>query len=96
MNKHFSLGIICGFFLLGCAGVTYRYYGLQLPDQCYADGVLEGRGDKDWPNLPLSQCKPDAADKGKCVVQLQEVFFQMKNDLKTCQTKLIACQQKLP
>src|SRR5215469_14150950 len=79
----------------GCAATTWRYYGEQLPgrtivqadvgeklsDLCYNEGRLLGKeGSDGWPDLPLTECKPDTALAGKCVVQMTETYRALKKD----------------
>lgn len=99
--KNFTMGLLLGVLLVGCAGAAkfgYKYYGLDLPDY---DGKLLGPAEKD--DLPFRQCQPDdfvtASDvhdlsKGKCVVLFSDEFFRLKADLMDTRQKLIECQKK--
>ncbi len=94
--------IWCAFNLLlvlgACgAGVVYRYYGADLPAECYAKGQLLGKQGKDgWPDLPLAVCQPDAVSKGKCAVQLRQDFFNKDRELNLCRQQLQDCQKGPP
>lgn len=90
------------FYLLGvisvaaCAGVAvqYRYYGVQLPEECYSGGMLLGKlGEEGWPDLPLSRCKPDDVSKGKCWVQLSEDYWAKDTELLKLRKDLDECQR---
>lgn len=96
--RHFQffLGLCMGATLLvACAALKYKYYGLDLPSECYQEGVLLGRSptDKDWPDLPLTTCLPDARHKGKCVIQRIDDFFNKDKELNECRAALDACQR---
>jgi hypothetical protein len=72
-------------FISGCAHAQefpYRWHGV-VPSQ----GVLTGIDKKD--DLPLSQCEPDAKQKGRCIVmddiefeRLRADFIRLKHELK--------------
>jgi hypothetical protein len=79
--------------LISCASVTYKYYGLTVPDTCYAEGSLLGKlGASGWQDLPFSECEPDASLKGKCVVELASDHFAKETALEQCQSDLKNCQ----
>lgn len=95
-------GFFSGFFLgvlaiTGCAAVTYKYYGVSMPDECYSKGMLLGKlGKGGWPDLPMTTCQPDAQVKGKCWVQTTEDFFQKDQALSICMQQLQDCQHGAP
>jgi hypothetical protein len=80
--------------LIGCAStLNYRYYGLSLTDICYGQGSLLGKlGSDGWPDLPFTECQPDAAVKGKCVVELAADHFAKDAALQQCQSDLKSCE----
>lgn len=95
----FFLGLVVGLTILtACAAIKYKYYGIQIPDGCYAQGFLLGKSptDKDWPDLPLTQCQPDSVNKGKCVVQKSDDFFAKDKELLECRAALDSCQRGNP
>lgn len=98
MRSNFIAGYVLGLMsVVACAGVTYKYYGISLPDECYDKGNLLGKlGNAGWPDLPLSQCRPDDVVKGKCVVQIQDEYFKMKTELEQCRQALSDCQSGPP
>lgn len=87
--KHFSLGLLLGIVLIGCAGFSYRYYGLDLPSY---DGTLLGPKPED--DISFSVCKPDDQSKGKCVVLKADEFFRLKQEYQDMQERLKACEKK--
>lgn len=102
----YALGLLT---LAACAGVTYRYYGIEMPVSCYQEGKLLGKSpnDSDWGDLPLNKCMPDlrslegeirpaTMEAGKCVVQLKEDFFKKDKALKDCQAALDRCEHPEP
>lgn len=93
--KTFILGYGFGVLtLVACANVTYKYYGISMPDECYDKGTLLGKvGNDGWKDLPLTECKPDQSIKGKCVMQTTADFFNKEKDLQECQKALDACQR---
>lgn len=86
----FCLGVLS----VSCAGAGLAYYGVSLPDGCYAQGKLLANDPKD--DLPLSICAPDAAHSLKCPIMLKEAFDKLVLDKDTCHVKLIACEQRCP
>lgn len=86
--KHFSLGLLLGIVLIGCAGFSYRYYGLDLPSY---DGTLLGPEPKD--DIDFKRCMPDDFDKNKCVVMLHEDAMRLKQDYLDTKDKLKACEK---
>ncbi len=85
--------------LIACAAksVVYPYYGMELPGNCYTDGKLLGKlGDGGWPDLPLSECTPDANVKGKCWIERTADHFAKEKDLEDCHIALDACQHPQP
>ena len=87
--RHFILGLLCGVSLLGCAGFTYRHYGLDLPSY---DGRLLGPTEAQ--DKPFISCQPDAGNKGKCVVMFADEFFRMRQDYLETKRLLKECQSK--
>jgi|SRR5271166_1194366 len=96
MNKLREAGyFVLGFALsLACATTQqYKYYGMNLSSDCYTSGSLLGKqGSDGWPDLPLSDCAPDAQVKGKCAIQLASDFFAKDKALADCQQQLSDCQ----
>lgn len=88
--KFFLIGLIIGTAPMGCAAVSWHYYGMDLPSECYAKGSL--LGPKPSQDLPLTVCEPDAHDRGKCGVLLREELFRLIQDDKQCHIDLQACQ----
>lgn len=86
----YSLGLLT---LLSCAGVNYKYYGLELSPQCFDQGTLLGKqGSSGWEDLPLSSCKPDEIKKGKCIVMTSDEFFAAKQETLQLRQALKDCQ----
>lgn len=76
---------------MGCAGFTFRYYGLAA---AHYDGSLLGpSADKD---VPFSKCAPSEADKGPCVVMFTSEFFALKQDYLNIKAALKECQSARP
>ena len=82
--------LILFLLLLGCAGFSYRYYGLSEVD--YSHGVLLGPKEKD--DLPFSKCAPNGESKHPCVVMLTKDFFAFKLDYEDVSSRLIDCEKK--
>lgn len=83
-------GIVLGFLITGCAGLTfsYSYYGLEAASY---DGKLLAVNPKD--DKDLSFCRPDAGKKGKCIVMDGPEFYALKKDKLTCEQALVDCQK---
>ena len=75
--------------LVGCAGFSYRYYGLSEVD--YEHGTLLGPKEKD--DLPFSKCAPNAESKHPCVIMFTKEFFAFKQDYEDTKQKLKECQK---
>lgn len=78
----------------------WKYYGMSMTDDCYDRGTMTGKSptDKQWPDLPLDECKPQnlPGEKGRCVIQLEHDFFEKDRALLKCQSDLVACQKGNP
>lgn len=92
MNKQFAMGLLLGILLVGCAGFTYRYYGIEMPAECFAQGKLLGPKESD--DLPLSRCSPDDTQKGKCAVFLVEELERLIADHGRLKAELKDCQKE--
>lgn len=84
------LAITLQVVFFACAGATYKYYFLDLPDGCYRSGMLLGHTPKD--DLPLTECQPEEGNKAKCYVYKATDRERLMSDLTTCQVDLKACQ----
>jgi hypothetical protein len=90
----YLLGVIS---MVGCASISYRYYTMSLPDDCYDKGTLWGKqGSGGWPDLPFLDCKPDSGNKGKCIAMMTSEFISQKKDLDECHVALDSCQHPPP
>lgn len=89
--RQLFIGIFLGFLLCGCAGFAYRYYGIEMPSQCFDKGKLIATEPKY--DIPFSECKPDDFKKGKCVVMKTEEFYSFKGDYERCKIELKDCQK---
>lgn len=88
VRRSFALGILFGILLAGCAGMSFKYYGLS--EVVYEHGQLLGPKPKD--DLPFSACAPNAASKNPCVVMFSKEFFALKQDYEDTQNKLKECE----
>lgn len=97
-KKSFFIGYIFGLLSLAACASAYKYYGLELPPECYQAGKLLGKSpdDADWPDLPLTICQPEAGVAGKCVISKRSDYFKLDADLKKCQVALKDCQKGTP
>lgn len=91
MKQAFGLGMIFGLSLMGCAGLTFKYYGLS--GVIYDHGMLLGPKPQD--DLPFSKCAPSASSKNPCVVMFATDFFALKQDYEDTQQKLKDCEKKV-
>jgi hypothetical protein len=83
-------GFVAGVLLVGCAGLTYQYYGLDLPDGCYKQGKLLAHDPKD--DRPFSDCAPDENNKMKCIHMVTSEFQRLRISCDKCFKDLEACQ----
>ena len=88
--KHFTAGLLLGFLPMGCAGVSYHYYGLNAE---HYEGTLLGPKAKD--DKPFSVCTPNAQSKSPCVVMMQDEYFRMYQELLSARQALIDCQKPM-
>lgn len=103
MSKRDAFWLLMGssVALFACATYpVYNYYGIQMPVDCFASGTLVGsqtaQNPKGWPSLPMSECTPDAALKGKCWIELSADHFAKERELEQCRSKLEQCQGPMP
>lgn len=89
VRKSYLLGMVSAFILIGCAGFSYRYYGLQ--GVGYEHGTLLGPKESD--DLPFSKCSPNGESKNPCVVMFTKDFFAFKLDYEDTKQKLKECQK---
>ena len=74
--------------------ITQADVGRSLSDIVYEEGIMLGKlNPNGWPDLPLSECKPDSAIKMKCVSMIENDFFDLKDDNEKCHSDLISCQK---
>lgn len=90
-SRGLASGLILGLLAVGCAGFTFKYYGLAAVSY---DGTLLGpSADKD---VPFSRCAPTEADKGPCVIMFTSEFFALKTDYQNLKAQLKECQSTRP
>ena len=66
--RNFFIGLVVGFFVVGCAAWSfqdYRYYALHAASY---DGTLEAVDPKNDTNFSI--CKPTGTDSTECIVML--------------------------
>jgi len=83
MNRY-SLVIL--FFLLGCASFAYEYYGIDWAEKT-EDVVLFDPNEK-LPDIPFTECKPTAIERGKCVVIKRTEFFKIRRDMEAMRARI--------
>ena len=88
-KKSFLLGFLACLFIVGCAGFSYPFYGLDKVN--YELGVLLGPEPKD--DLPFAKCTPSLTTKNPCVVMFSKDFFALKQDFEDTQQKLKECEK---
>lgn len=76
--------------ILGCGGTEfpYKYYGIDAKSY---EGKLLGPTAKQ--DLPFAKCKPDDAQKGKCVLMLVDEFEMFRFDYMRCKETLKEAQK---
>lgn len=88
--KMFSIGFISCLLLFGCAGFTYRYYGLAGAQ--YDKGMLLGPKESD--DIPFTACQSSQDVKHPCVVMLSREFYALKLDYQDTKNKLEECEKR--
>jgi hypothetical protein len=91
LKRAFIFGFLAALILIaGCAGFSYRYYGLS--EVVYDHGNLLGPKPKD--DLPFSKCAPNAQTKNPCVVMFTKDFYNLRLDYDDTKNRLIDCEKK--
>jgi hypothetical protein len=93
MTKRDAWFILLGIALVSCAGASYTYYNLEIPDGCYSQGKLLAHLAQD--DKPLTICQPDASNKMKCAVFTEDEKTRLFTDYDKCIADLKACQSAL-
>ncbi len=88
-RRRFFILVGC-LWLLSCASVAFKYYGLS--EVTYDHGILLGPTEKD--DLPFSKCAPSSQVRNPCVVMFATEFFAMKQDYEDTKQKLKECQKQ--
>jgi hypothetical protein len=88
-KRSFVVGFFSAIFLMSCAGMTVKYYGMA--GVIYEHGKLLGPKDKD--DLPFSKCAPTATSKNPCVVMFATDFHKLKQDYQDTKMRLIECEK---
>lgn len=88
MTKELTIGILLGFSMAACAGLSfpYKYYGLDVPG-----GSLRGPTPAD--DVSLSVCLATSSDAAPCTVMLSDQYLALKQDYLTTKQQLINCQK---
>lgn len=86
----FLVGFLSCLLLVGCAGFSYRYYGMQ--GVVYEHGMLLGPTERD--DIPFSSCQPGVGIKNPCVVMLTKDYFAFKLDYEDLKQRLRTCERK--
>lgn len=83
----FMIAIVC----MGCAGFSYKYYGMNGMD--YSKGKL--LGPDEGQDLDFYVCQPTPASKNPCVIMKTTEFFKMKLEHEDMKNKLKECEKSL-
>ncbi len=88
VKRAYVWGLISGLMLAGCAGFSYKYYGLQLE-------VYKGRmlGPIPSDDHDFAECAPSSGSKSPCIAMFTHDFLNLKNDYQDCKDRLISCQR---
>jgi len=78
------IAIVC----MGCAGFSYKYYGLSGMD--YSKGKL--LGPDEGHDLDFYVCQPTPSVQNPCVVMKATEFFKMKQEHEELRQKLKTCE----
>jgi hypothetical protein len=89
IRKSNAFWLILGVLVTGCAGLTYKNYGMSGVD--YSKGMLLGADAKD--DLPFSKCAPGPQVKFPCTIMFAADFYAMKRELLELRTALQTCQK---
>ena len=89
MVRTFSVGLLAGILLCGCAGFAFKYYGME--GMRFEEGKLLGPEPKY--DRPFSDCEPTDAVKHPCTVMFTSEVKAWKTDYEDCKTQLSDCQR---
>lgn len=90
VNRLYTLGVLSGCLLMGCASFAYRYYGLE--GVRYEEGKLLGPVPKE--DLPFSSCAPNVESKHPCVLMFAKEFYAFKLDYEDTKQDLETCERE--
>jgi hypothetical protein len=91
MVKNFLAGFACCALLFGCAGFSFKYYGLD--GVVYMNGKLLGPKPED--DLPFTVCEPRPNAQHPCVVMMTSDFFKYKLEFEDTQNRLKEAEKRL-
>lgn len=95
MVKHLFLGYALALLtLLACGSVSYKYYGVSIPSNCYDQGKLLGPDPSD--DIPFSTCKPEPGKPTKCWIMFSDELFAAKKEVMQLRQALKDCQKGHP
>lgn len=86
----FVTGFIIAILCMGCAGFSYKYYGMNGMD--YSKGKLLGPDEKQ--DLDFYVCAPSPAVKNPCVIMKATEFFKMKQEHEDMRERLKTCESQ--
>lgn len=94
--KRILFGYFLGLLSVVACGAGYKYYGLNVPPECYDKGTLLGPDEDGSKDKPFTICKPEPGIKGKCYVIERTVMNSVEKDLFQCQQRLKDCEAGNP
>lgn len=90
LRMPFSMGFTLALLLVGCAGFSYKYYGIQ--GVSYDQGTLLGPEQRD--DIPFNRCMPSTSNRNPCVIMFAQDFFAFKQDYNDTKLRLQACEER--
>lgn len=95
MEKRSKILIAMCLLLTACAGAA-AFYGIEWP----ASGLIDDavlfvpKGSTAKKDLPMTVCKPDPDQPGKCVVMLEEDFFNLLRENKELKIRVAELERR--
>lgn len=76
---------------LTACGSAYKYYQIDITNECFESGKLLAAEAKD--DLPLVVCRPDDVAVGKCVVLMTAEYRRLRERIVELEKRLADCEQ---
>lgn len=92
LKRAFFLGCVFSLSLVvACGSFPYKWYTMDLDDECYSTGMLRGPDPKD--DLSMVVCAPSQQNQAPCIAMLLAEFEKLKAERDALLERLKACEE---